>query len=199
MGAKTQAQRRCSRAPSSESFWEGVRDKFSHTQCRTDNSNHPFSLREKVRMRGRFDPLTPPSPGGRGSSRSRGVTRLPASWLAGAPSLPTEASSTGLEAFRLGPSPPSLAAEPRSLSRRAFCPAVRLWNLWGKARNVGRKAFRAVRKAFWVACKAFCLARKAQSLAAEPRSLVATAFDLAHEAPVLRGRCARPSCAARDG
>ena len=45
-----------------------------------------------------------------------------------------------------------------------------------------------VRKPFWVACKAFCLARKAQSLAAEPRSLVSTAFDLAHEAPVLRGR-----------
>ena len=152
---------------------------------------------------------------GRGSRRSRGVTRLPAIWLAGAPSLPTGAPSAGLEAFRLGPSPPSLAAEPRSLSRRAFSPAVRLWNLSGTARSLGRKAFRAVRKAFyapptflgrvqgflpcaqsskpprktfWGAFKGFLLSPQAQSLAAEPRSLVSTAFDLAHEARVLRGR-----------
>ena len=103
---------------------------------------------------GRFDPLTPPSPGGRGSRRSRGVIRLPAIWLAGAPSLPTEARSAGLEAFRLGPNPPSLAAEPRSLSRRAFCPAVRLWNLSGKARSLGRKAFRGRAQGFLLCAQA---------------------------------------------
>ena len=170
VGAEAQARRRFSTAPSSESFGR---------ERRVKGRNFNGSLqRVPSRRTGR----------GEGSRRSRGVTRLPASWLAGAPSLPTEAPSAGLEAFRLGPSPPSLAAEPRSLSRRASCPAVRLWNLSGKARSLVRTAFWVARKAFWVVCKAFCLACKAQSLAAEPRSLVSTAFELAHEAPVLRGR-----------